>query len=145
MSEPHLCVGIWGGQKRVFDPLGLDLHTVMNHHVGAGNQIWPGIPDLPMASSWIAGSCPHGNIESSADTYLERKFKNIFRWRPCIQRVQSFLSVGNTDYGWSGFPCCHLTGHKRTACRNQRSLLWESLTRAFWFFVEQSLHVNATG
>lgn len=24
-----------GGQKRVFDPLGLELYSVVNHHVGA--------------------------------------------------------------------------------------------------------------
>jgi hypothetical protein len=28
------------GQKRASDPLGLELHTVVSHHAGAGNETW---------------------------------------------------------------------------------------------------------
>jgi hypothetical protein len=38
MSGCIMCMpGSHGGQKRALDPLGLELQTVMNCHVGAGN------------------------------------------------------------------------------------------------------------
>lgn len=40
--------GVWGDQKRVLDPLGLDLQVVGSHHVHAGNQT----RDLKRSSEW---------------------------------------------------------------------------------------------
>lgn len=40
--------GACGDQKRVLDPLGLDLQVVGSHHVHAGNQI----QDLKRSSEW---------------------------------------------------------------------------------------------
>jgi hypothetical protein len=36
MCVPDAC----GGQKRMPNPLELELQVVVSHHVGAGNQIW---------------------------------------------------------------------------------------------------------
>jgi hypothetical protein len=43
MSVLHVCMSVHHmdacrGQKGAFDPLELELQTVTNHHVGAGNQ-----------------------------------------------------------------------------------------------------------
>jgi len=32
--------GARGGQRKASDPLGVELHTVVSHHVGAGNRTW---------------------------------------------------------------------------------------------------------
>lgn len=34
----NMCVGTYGGQKRVLDPLELKLHTFVSHCVGAGDH-----------------------------------------------------------------------------------------------------------
>lgn len=39
VCSPHVC-GIHGSQKRVMDPLRLELQTVMRCHVGAENGTW---------------------------------------------------------------------------------------------------------
>lgn len=36
MSVYHVS-GVYGGQKKVLDALGLEVYTTMSHHVGAGN------------------------------------------------------------------------------------------------------------
>lgn len=32
--------GAGGGQKEASNPLGVELHTIVSHHVGAGNRTW---------------------------------------------------------------------------------------------------------
>lgn len=39
VSVYHLLSGVFRSWKRVFDPLGLALQTVVSHHVDSGNQI----------------------------------------------------------------------------------------------------------
>ena len=37
MLEHHLMLGIIKDQKRASDPLELELHMAVNHHIGVGN------------------------------------------------------------------------------------------------------------
>lgn len=39
LSVYHVCSGVYGGQKKVLDALGLEIYTTMSHHVGAGNIV----------------------------------------------------------------------------------------------------------
>lgn len=45
MSAYHMCAGAQVNQKRVLDPLDLELQMVVRYHVGSGNQtciLWNG-------------------------------------------------------------------------------------------------------
>ena len=44
--------GAYRGQKRALDPLELELQTVVNCHMGAGNQILIPLKEQPLLLTW---------------------------------------------------------------------------------------------
>lgn len=92
MSVHHLWAGTHGDQKRVLNPLGLELQVVISYHVSAGNQIVDFWKEQPV----VLKPEPFISLASRLDSKKNYLFSPYMHW--CFTCMYVCVRVTSWNY-----------------------------------------------